>query len=276
LSGKKFQSKSLGICKLTGIEGQYVKSHIIPQALTRPSRCGAPLVQSSKGSGGTKRWSSWYDKSMVTREGEDYLERIDTRAIRILKKHKMVWRSWNGVPPIFQSLSALLPDHSIREIQLGVEDGYSLKLFLVSILWRASVSSLPDTQDIKLSEHQENLIAAAIKGERISDSKFATALIQISTYGEYQNALPFYDAKQTPPFEDVPVREIPMYRLFVDGLIAHIHLKDEEDMDDNALYLGCADRIVVPGIRYEASFQYENGLNLMYETYLGSKSPSKP
>lgn len=41
----------MGKCKLTGREGKFVKSHIIPKALTRPSVPGSKFIQKNAGNG---------------------------------------------------------------------------------------------------------------------------------------------------------------------------------------------------------------------------------
>ena len=72
---------AIGICKLTGKNGTFVKCHILPQAFTKPMTPGAPLIQVGDGHRPSQRWTSWYDKAIVTRAGEDFLEKIDTKAI---------------------------------------------------------------------------------------------------------------------------------------------------------------------------------------------------
>jgi hypothetical protein len=87
--GQKF-----GTCKLTGLKGKYVKSHIVPQAFTIGLRKGHPLYQ--KGAQGKyfRKWSSWYDSELVTKEGEVILAKYDDWAAKILADKKLVWTSW--------------------------------------------------------------------------------------------------------------------------------------------------------------------------------------
>lgn len=83
-------------CKLTGKTGNYVKSHIIPKALTRPRVPGSKFLQLDPLYDGTRyirRSDSWYDKGTVTREGEDYLSDLDSFAIDQLRLHGLVWSS---------------------------------------------------------------------------------------------------------------------------------------------------------------------------------------
>jgi hypothetical protein len=130
-----------GVCRLTGKCGRFVKSHIIPEALTRPPS-GRPLAQAGLGKRPVKRWTSWYDTSLVTREGEDLLRNHDDWAIKILRRHKMTWRSWGGANALQDAnwLDVGNGIHGFRKIEL---DTRRLRLFFLSLLWRTSATSLP-------------------------------------------------------------------------------------------------------------------------------------
>lgn len=78
--------RKAGICKLTGKNGRFVRSHLLPKALTRPSIRSSHFIQSGHGSPPRIRWDSWYDDELVTREGEDSLTRYDTWAIQELSQ----------------------------------------------------------------------------------------------------------------------------------------------------------------------------------------------
>ena len=78
----------MGLCKLTKTSGKFVKSHIIPKALTRPTVRGNKFIQKSVTSAQSlyiKRADSWYDQGIVTREGENYLSDFDAHAIKELR-----------------------------------------------------------------------------------------------------------------------------------------------------------------------------------------------
>jgi len=76
-----------GFCTLTHRPGAFVKSHLLPEALTRSTVQGAPLVQYGEGRRPGQRWTSWYDAELVTRDGEDVLSALDTWAIAALRQH---------------------------------------------------------------------------------------------------------------------------------------------------------------------------------------------
>ena len=94
-----------GICALTREEGEFLASHLIPKALTRPSVPGRPLIQIASGKKPVRRWDSWYDDGLVTHKGPhasnaasitfgvEHPERMD--------KHSITIRNWTmlGEPP---------------------------------------------------------------------------------------------------------------------------------------------------------------------------------
>jgi hypothetical protein len=57
-----------------------------------------------------KRWSSWYDPELVTAVGEKYLTDLDTWAIKVLRKHKLVWSGWSGKNSLEENLSTIRLD----------------------------------------------------------------------------------------------------------------------------------------------------------------------
>ena len=70
MTNKKLRT---GMCKLTLTYGKFVKSHIIPEALTETSWGGSPLTQPGPNGRRIRRCTSWYDPQLVTTEGEAIL-----------------------------------------------------------------------------------------------------------------------------------------------------------------------------------------------------------
>lgn len=85
-----------GVCKLTGEYGYFAHSHILPKSLTRLGNKGEKRWETKNGRGMGKRYDSWFDDELVIYEGERILEAIDTPAIVMLRKHKLVWSSWGN------------------------------------------------------------------------------------------------------------------------------------------------------------------------------------
>lgn len=265
------QKSKFGRCLLTGTEGKLVKCHIIPQALTRPSLAGAPLLQSTQGKGPKRRWSSWYDTGIVTREGEDLLSEIDDKAIKLMRAHGMIWASWVIAAPQFESLPILSRSHSVRKIAL--RDPAALHLFALSVLWRAAVSRLPEMREVELEVDELATLRSLVLGElKVSPLCFPTSVTQITSIGQQQNMAPIRDYKRVPNFETGEVTEQEIFRIYFDGCILHIHrnASDFEGFQDFAMIIGGERELIVTGVDYETSWQYENFLIVLYETFLGS------
>lgn len=262
------KNSSVGYCALTGSHGNFVKCHVLPQAFTRPAVKGEALYQSSRGSGERRRWSSWYDKNLVTREGEDILSAIDDAAIKILRRHQLVWSSWTVFRPHFETMALTLPDHGYRKVRIA--DVSKLIRFALSVAWRASASSLSDMAEAKVGEEEERRLREFVLGEPIvGASPFPVSLTQLSTVGITHNQSPGVFEKQIPDLEDSNDQFVNVVRIYLDGLIFHVHLSHipEEYVAGNPIFLGSTDQALVTSVSYEASFQYENMLHLMRECH---------
>lgn len=256
-------------CALTGLPGSFVKCHIIPQAFTKPSIKGEALYQSTKGRGERRRWSSWYDKKLVTREGEDILSSIDNKAVNQLRKHQLVWSGWAGFRPRIESLGPLMADHGYRKVyDINSEP---IIRFALSVAWRAAASSMPDMDNVTLTPEIQDMLKEYVLGAEIKGpSKFPVSLIQISSLGEIHNQSPYTDEKKFIDLDNKNRDPLKIIRVYMDGLIFHVHISPipADDLSDNSIFLGTSDHVMVTTISYEASFQYENLLHLMRESFL--------
>ena len=259
---------NFGRCALTGSYGKFVKCHILPQAFTRPEIKGLPLFQSSRGKGELRRWSSWYDKRLVTREGEDFLSDIDDAAIKTLRRYQLVWSSWAVFRPHFEKISPAWPHHGYRKIKIS--DVSTIIRFALSVAWRASASSLPDMAQAKLDSEQEDRLKDFVLGEPIlGASPFPVSLTQISTVGTIHNQSPGVDEKRIFNLEGSEDKFVKIVRIYLDGLILHVHLSHthHDHVQGNPIFLGSSDHVFITSVTYEASYQYENMLHLMRECH---------
>lgn len=231
------KNPNVGCRALTGSHGKLVKCHILPQAFTRPAVKGEALYQSRRGTGERRRWSSWYDKNLVTREGEDFLSGIDDAAIKLLRRHQLVWSGWSVFRPHFEKMALTLPDHGYRKIK--ITDVSALIRFALSVAWRASASSLPDMAEAKLEMAEENRLKEFVLGEPIvGTSPFPVSLTQLSTVGMTHNQSPMIDEKQVFDIEGSNDQFVKIMRIYLDGLILHVHLSQipQEHVAGNPLF----------------------------------------
>src|SRR5680860_570605 len=147
-----------GVCKLTGQRGQFVRSHLIPVALAaRPDRHG-PLYQHGRAEPPVRRWSSWYDEQLVIGAGEKILADYDGYGIAELKRHKLTWRSWGPMlmlsAPKHRQLPPFLSPPGAGARRIVLEDPGRLRLFFLSLLWRAAETSRWEFNEIDLKKPQ--------------------------------------------------------------------------------------------------------------------------
>jgi hypothetical protein len=264
LAKKKFE----GVCKLTGRHGPFVSAHLIPKALTKPEASGLPFIESWSGTRPTRKWSSWYDNRLVTAEGEAVLAALDSWAIAQLRKHKLVWSGW-GPAQLLTDNHDRMGDTGFGVRKITGLDGKRLRLFFLSLLWRAAASTHHGFSDIKLSsEEVEKLGQMLLANDPEPSTYFSIQLTQISTLGTVQNLTPFAQTKTIPAFDSVPARTVRFFRFYFDGLVAHIHpVPDGDSCKLGSLVLGLEDVLTVSTVTYEISFQRKNLTNMMAEAY---------
>lgn len=262
------KTKKDGLCLLTNTRGKLVKSHLIPRAFTKPTEAGAPLMQAGSGTRVTMRFDSWYDAGIVTRAGEDILARIDARAIRELRRLKLVWSGWEGA----RELPA--PLHRIGDTHMGVRrlvdhDARAIRLFGLSLLWRAAVSTRFEFHQVSLPPADiERLRDLILAGDPGPIDFYPIELVQMSTLGFIHNQSPLTDVKFIPVIEDGEVKydietakRVDIFRFYFDGLIMHFrrHASDDGTTAElGSLVVGGAPDLVVTTVTYEQSFQSEN------------------
>lgn len=266
-----------GYCRLTGEPGRFVKSHIIPQGLTLGVKEGEPLVQYGAAAGASQRWSSWYDPLLVTRSGEDILADLDTWAISALRSNRLVWGGW-GDDSVLEDLYPLDSVFGVREVFL---DTGKLRLFFLSLLWRAGASQMREFQEIDPPDSHLEIMKTALLGRGMPGLDFyPIQLTQLSTKGPLHNHAPSRETKYIPnlhaPDEDgFPV---PFYRFYFDGLIVHFARPDPKSpaVDQlGKLVVGASSSIVISTVTYEESLQRKSFERLVMD-YLREPARGAP
>ena len=258
---------AVGTCRLTKQHGKMVKSHLLPLALTKPDFPDAPLIQAGYGERPIKRWSSWYDQSIVTRSGEDLLSDADDWGVRELRRLKLVWSGWEGKKSLrdvaeFSNIEGT--PWGIRQIRLSNDE--RMRYFLLSLLWRASVSDRFEFSEVSLQKVDEEAIRQYLLGQRrLSPYFYAAEFIQLSTQGIRHNLPPLAQTKVVPGYEDVPLKEVPIYRFYIDGLIILFRRGEAPAQYENVTVAG-AEQLVVTTVTSESSFEIANLKTVMSET----------
>ena len=264
------KSKNTGkdLCKLTGQRGKFVESHLIPKALTKPDESGSAFIQAEIGRRPVRRWSSWYDKQLVIQSGEDVLSFLDGWAIPELRKHKLIWSGWGPaqILPDVQMLAgiwAATPMNSnwgYRVIK-GINP-LRLRLFFLSLLWRAAATDRSEFSQVAIpSDDLEKLRLMLVNGNPDPLSFYPTELCQFSTMEVIHNHAPITMLKTIKNHEEEEKFDVPMFRFYLDGMMAHMHRK-ASNIDRTAWFgssiVGAGDELVVANVPFETSFQNED------------------
>lgn len=263
---------SKGNCGLTGQHGKFVKCHLIPKALTKPTEAGLPFIQGGTGHPTVQRWSSWYDKRLVTRQGEDIFSNLDDWAIKFFRNNKMVWSGWGPLLNI-DGLQEPIENTGLGIRTIEVPNPDKLRLFVLSLLWRAAATSRPEFSDVKVPDEELEIIRKALLTNKPPDISFYPAMItQLSSRGLAHNLTPVAREMPLPNFEVDKLAEPPsihkVFRFYFDGLIINIH-RDQSGTDYatklESLIVGFADKILLSTVRFENSFERANLLlNMKY------------
>ena len=261
---------TVGRCKLTGKTGKFVKAHIIPAALTRPSRSGAPLIQWGDDARPIRRRSSWYDHRLVTADGEAILAAYDGWAIKQMRLHKLVWSGWGEEETLTAKPFDEIPGTPWGLRSIAGVDTRKLRLFFLSLLWRAAESELPEFSQIYLGSGELHMLRdMLIKGNDSPQDFFPISLTQLSTRGTIHNQAPQYEFKHVPDLNG-SADPVPIFRFYFDGLVVHFCTKYysiEEVTKLDPQVVGADSTITLLTVRSEKSWQHENFLRLLSEGY---------
>ncbi|MBI4825966.1 MAG: hypothetical protein HY807_06030 [Nitrospirae bacterium] len=159
-------------CKLTGKEGKGVSAHIIPKsfyAIDPDEKLPTKLLTSTEGHYPKRCPIGIYDNTIVTEEGERIFSEWDDYAAEILldKKSDFEPMSHNG---------------KIFAFQISEYDYTKLKLFVLSVLWRASVSSQPFFRRVNLGPYEKLLRETLLSGNPQDTNWFAVSIAKWSDH----------------------------------------------------------------------------------------------
>ena len=266
------------LCSLTGKTGKYVKSHIIPLALTRLERTGEKFVEAAIGLGIKNRSNSWYDNALVTREGEDILADIDAKGIDALRKHKLVWSGWNNEQELLTNDQVLhdgVPHHRLIRLDCARD----LQLLFLSILWRAAASKRPEFQDFTLEPKELEQLRVRVLSKDPGDFwDYPVQLFQICTLGIHHNRTPLMESKEIPHIDGGRTEVVHYARIYFDGLTAHLHLPGGKVLDDVYVKtcLGNPEGTVVFLHRFENSREHADMIEMVETVHCEQRTPKIP
>ena len=260
-----------GYCALTKRPGKLVKSHIIPEALTKPSVAGSPLVQHGLGCMPSQRWSSWYDDNLVTAEGESVLAELDNWGIRELRRLRLVWSGWEHREQLEINEELHVPWQWLGIRRIVSADVRLLRRFLQSLLWRAAATRRPEFAEVSLDANVSEQLRLVVLGDRPDDEFLPVYLVQHSTKGPMHNRTPYADVlEQEIEIEGTPTPiHMPTLRFYFDGLVVHFVTAIPQFapvQDLKRAFVGCNDAFYVATISYEESAE-RKGFDMLMNDY---------
>lgn len=229
-------------------------SHIIPRALTRLSKTGEKSIEAGIGLGFKRRPDSWYDGKLVTRKGEDILSDIDSKAIKELRKHRLIWSGWAGDEKLRDD-EVISVDEYPKHRLISFDNPNVLGVYFLSLLWRAAASNRPEFAEIKLNEAVLEDLRNRVLHQNVGDPEdYPIQLFQIVTRGAPHNRTPLLEQKPANP-EIQDGEQVSYVRFYFDGLICHIHLNHDRRLDPIYLKtcLGFTDALMVFAYDYDES-----------------------
>jgi hypothetical protein len=172
----------------------------------------------------------------------------------------MVWSSWGSA----QALEAA-DFHSFGPTPWGIRsiadcETRKLRLFFLSILWRAATTGLEEFAEIQMPGAElEQLRVMVRDGNPEPLSFYPISLTQLSTRGVVHNLATLAQTKEIPSPDGQD--NVPIFRVYFDGLIAHFQRPGKLDAtvaDLGPLMVGNEKTMTFSTVTFENSFEREN------------------
>ena len=135
-----------GKCLLTGKVGKMAKAHIIPNSFMQRAS-DAPFMECSPAARSKKRYSGWYDPRILGSDGEALIAKYDDAAAKcFIENGYTYWRRRDKID--INRLSNRFTADETYSVE--VKDTRQIRLFALSLLWRAAVSKLDAFSGVNL------------------------------------------------------------------------------------------------------------------------------
>ncbi len=183
------------------------KSHIIPDAFMQRAT-DAPFMESSGTFRSRKMFTGWYDRNILGHAGEKIIASYDSVAAECFISSGLTYRKRRDPSDINRLRDDFVPGE-IYEIQ-GV-DITKIRLFALSLLWRAAVSRLKAFELVQIDANQiEDIRHRILSGNPGSYEEFPVY------FGV------FCGGEELPKLAPFQPKGHPFFRFFLDGVICYI------------------------------------------------------
>jgi len=266
---KKRHAPKTGLCGLLRIEGAYAKAHLLPKALTSPSISGERFIEAGRGNRPIRRFTSWYDHQLVTRDGEKILSEIDTAGIAELRKHKLVWSGWGNKNKLRTSDFEVDsdPESGIGMRLIEGVDVDKIRLFFLSLLWRSLKTKIKEFSYLpNVAVDLDRIGEMLINRDSGAPHYHPILLDQMSTLGFVHNHSPTLQEIEL-AFDEGPMR-VPFYRFYMQGLVAHVYPADSLEVFKkmSAMFVGGHEKLWVYTRKFENTRQFAEAREAILNT----------
>ncbi|MDP3295088.1 MAG: hypothetical protein Q8M37_10165, partial [Nevskia sp.] len=165
-------------CKLCGEKKKLIKSHIIPESFFRESSGGegAHLVSSNPDKFPKRAPIGVYDPSILCTDCESRFSQLDNYGYEVfVSKYETLFQ------PLFE-------DAKLVGYTSLTTDRDKLHQFLLSVLWRASVSTQVFYSKVNLGPHQDSVKHLIFNYEVAAASKYSVVLARWVSSEEHEPA----------------------------------------------------------------------------------------
>jgi hypothetical protein len=183
------------------------KSHIIPDAFMRRA-APPPFMECDGISRSIKRPTGWYDPDILGKDGEACIAALDDAAAKCFIERGYTYRTRRNPDDIMMLRDNFIPNE-IYEVENV--DTATLRLFALSLLWRAAVSKLDAMKLVRVKQiNLQDIAERILRGDPGSYLQFPVY------FGVFCGA---EELAKIAPFQP---QDHPFVRFFLDGVVAYV------------------------------------------------------
>ncbi|WP_217514379.1 hypothetical protein [Vibrio metschnikovii] len=153
-------------CNLCGKDKKLIEAHIIPRSFYEPLKVSGKipiLVTDTAGIFPKRSPTGIYDKNIVCESCEQLFSPWDDYGYKFFSQS-------------FSDCKAIYDNGELLAFNLGQCDYHKLKMFFLSMLWRASVSSHPFFKSVNLGPFEEKVAKLILSNDSGDNKNFSVAL----------------------------------------------------------------------------------------------------
>jgi hypothetical protein len=200
--------KPKGMCALTRTTGSFVDAHVIPRAFFKAASPDPFKEVSPEGQRPKRIRTGWYDPQILTRAGEDVLAPLDDAAAKAFIQGGFTYSARRMNDDITRLRDGFVAN---RAYWLENADVRKLRLFTLSLLWRAAVSRIDAFENVTVSSsHLEDLRQRLVAGDPGPHTDYPVYLGVFCSREERSKMAPFRPMGSN------------FYRFFLDGVLCYV------------------------------------------------------